>query len=206
MAQEIKQERLLVVEGKDEQLFFGALLKYINVPNIQIVDIGGKERFGGQLAALKNTPGFNRVTTIGVIRDCDNNRQGAFDSVCNALRSANLPVPEHPIIFTADSPRTSVWIMPPEPMGTDHMLEDLCLVAVADDPATRCIEQFFDCLAAENIIHQPNQMAKAHLHVFLASRKVPDLRLGEAAQRGYWPWDKLAFEPIKTFLYQLATV
>lgn len=201
--QQIREQHILVVEGQDEYNFFDALLRHIDISSIQVLAIGGKTQFRAQLLALKNTPGFNRVQSIGVVRDCDGNRQGAFDSVRGALRAASLPIPETPAAFTENTPRTGVLIMPPESVGTDRMLEDLCLAAVADDPAMQCVDDYFDCLQTQAISLRDNVLAKAQVHVYLASRDEPDLRLGEAAQRGYWPWDNPAFDQAKAFLRQL---
>lgn len=203
---EIKQERLLVVEGRDEQLFFEALLKHISLSNIQIVPIGGKGNLRNNLLLLKISPNFQNVRAIGIVRDCDNQRTSAFQSVCDTLKKAELPVPQSATQFSRGNPRTVIMIMPPEPIGTDHMLEDLCLTAIADDPAYSCVKQYFECLTGQGINHSKVAIAKAWLHVFLASKPKPDLRLGEAAQNGYWPWDSPVFDSVKTFLQNLATV
>ena len=41
------------------------------------------------------------------------------------------------------------------------------------------------------------------LHAFLATRYKPDLRLGTAAQAGYWPLDDAVFQPLSDFLRML---
>lgn len=202
---EIKQERLLIVEGKDEQLFFEALLKHIALASIQIVPIGGKGNLRSNLLLLKVSPGFQAVKAIGIVRDCDNQRTSAFQSVCDTLKRVELPVPQGITHFAVGNPRTAIMVMPPEPTGTDHMLEDLCLAAVADDPAYLCVKQYFECLTGQGINHSSTAVAKAWLHVFLASKPKPDLRLGEAAQNGYWNWNSPVFDSIKVFLQQLAT-
>jgi len=43
----------------------------------------------------------------------------------------------------------------------------------------------------------------SRLHLFLTSRYKPNLRLGTAAQAGYWPLDDQAFEPLCEFLRML---
>ncbi len=200
----INKRNILVVEGKDEELFFMALLRTIQISTIQVLPIGGKTQFKIKLQLLKSSPNFHIVQSIGIIRDCDANRRGAFDSVCSAVRSASLPVPQQPITPTTETPHISILVMPPEPMGSDHMLEDLCLESVSDDVATQCINHYFECLEEQMISLRPNVIAKARLHTFLASRHDPDLRLGEAAQAGYWNWDHPVFNDVKDFLHQLA--
>jgi hypothetical protein len=83
------------------------------------------------------------------------------------------------------------------------MLEDLCLKAVVQDPAMLCVEQYFECLQQEEL-PLPDNISKAKAQVFLASRRKAGLRLGEAAQAGYWPWEAKAFEQVRDFLQHIA--
>jgi hypothetical protein len=82
------------------------------------------------------------------------------------------------------------------------MLETLCLDAVADDPCAPCVDRFFDCIQ-ERGVALPTKMAKARLQAFLASRPEPGLLLGQASQKGYWPWDRPALQPLLHFLRDL---
>ncbi len=79
------------------------------------------------------------------------------------------------------------------------MLEDVCLKSIKDDPVFLCLEEYFECVK-KKLGAIPSNMSKAKVHAFLASRERPDLRLGEAAQCEYWPFDNPAFTPIKQFL------
>lgn len=103
-------------------------------------------------------------------------------------------------------PMVIVMIMPRS--GEMGMLEDVCLRAVAEDPATGCVEDYFDCLQATQGIHLPGQLGKRRLQAFLASRReyVPDA--GEAAKNTHqseiWSWDHEAFYGVKQFLNQIA--
>jgi hypothetical protein len=76
------------------------------------------------------------------------------------------------------------------------MLEDVCLKAVAADRASACVAQYFQCLAGVGMVPAQNDRAKAWMHAFLASRPAPDVRLGEAAAKGYLPFGDAAFAPI----------
>jgi hypothetical protein len=149
---------------------------------------------------------FGNVHSIGIVRDADESAQGAFDSICSALKSLDLPIPEAILTPTPDLPHVSVLIMPPNNEGTGRMLEDLCLASVLDDPAFDCVDQYFECLAEQGITLGNNKIAKARVHAFLASRSEPDKRLGEAAQASYWIWDSPAFDTVKDFLKQIASL
>jgi len=199
MAVRIEQPNLLVVEGREEELFFEALIKHLGLQNIQIMPIGGKEKLRNNLRALVSAPRFHTVFSLGIVRDANADPNAAFQSVCDALRIVNLPVPKQPLLPAIGPPRVLVLILPGK--NKQGMLEDLCLEAVKDDPAMCCVEQYFQCLSKLGI--QPRNLSKAKVQAFLASREEPGKRLGEAAQAGYWRWDCEAFREVKDFLQEL---
>lgn len=203
----IEQPNILVVEGKDEELFFGALIKHLGLESFQILPIGGKDKLQQSLQALAKASGFHEVAFLGIVRDADADPEASFQSVKKALQNANLPAPEHPEVTVGEKPRVAVLILPEaRERGT---LEDLCLKAVEQDPAMSCVEQYFQCLDQIQRLDQkglsPDNISKAKVQVFLASRHRAGLRLGEAAQAGHWPWDGGVFERIKGFLQQIGS-
>jgi hypothetical protein len=199
-AEAITEPKLLLVEGRDEINFFNSLIRHLRIQEIEVRSYEGKDRLRSALQTLIIAPGFDMLESIGIVRDADNDANAAFQSVCGSLSNAGLPVPGAPMLITSERPQTGVMIMPPgEPEG---MLENLCLSAFQTDPAMPCVEQYFECLEAE-MENLPSHVAKAHIHAFLASRERPDLRLGEAALRGYLPWDSPAFASVRQFVGQL---
>ncbi len=197
----IEKPYVLVVEGKDEQLFFEALIRHLGLGDIEVRPVGGRTLLRRNLPALVRTPGFSeKVTSLGVVRDTDSDPQAAFTSVQDALRTANLPVPSRPLAFSRSIPRVAVMLLPDA--DTSGMLEDLCLQAVGTDRASRCVDQYFDCLVR---VQQslPRNLPKARIQVFLASRDEAGKRLGEAAQAGYLPWGSPVFDDLKRFLQDL---
>lgn len=199
----IDKPALLLVEGDEEVGFFGALLKHLGISEIQIMK-AGKTRFRDNLSTYRLMSGFDSVRSIGVVRDADDSARAAFDSVRDSLKHNNLPQPNAILMPSTDTPRTMVLIMPPDGEGTGRMLEDLCWASMMDDPAMPCVAQYFECLAEKDFAHRPTAIAKARVHAFLASREEPDLRLGEAAGKGYWNFDSPVFEQVKNFLQQVA--
>jgi hypothetical protein len=160
----------------------------------------GKYQLRTYLKALPKRPGFSQVETLGIVRDADYSAGSAFQSVCDALRHATLAVPERPGQIAGSRPRVGGLILP----GGERagMLEDICLDVVQSDFAIPCVDRYFQCLADQND-RQPHHRAKARVRVWLASQVEPDLRLGEAAEKGYWPWDAPAFNALKAFLQDL---
>ena len=199
---QITEKKLLIVEGIEEKRFLKSYFDFLSVSDIQILPIGGKTKLGDNLKALVIDPNFmSIVEALGIIRDADTNASSTFQSVCVSLSNANLPVPINPLETTGIKPTVIVLIMPPGSQSGN--LEDLCFQSVKNDPATTCVDALFSCLSSLPKFPMTNEMAKAKVHAFLATRTEPDKRLGEAAEAGYWPFNNPAFEPLKSFLLSL---
>jgi hypothetical protein len=197
ITKQITEDNLLLVEGDEEVRFFGALSEYLEVANLQVEPLLGKSSLPDKIGAVKSWSDFGRIRSLAVIRDADDDPKAAFQSVCEALKTTGLPVPKRPCDAALGNPTVRVFILPSN--DARGMLEDLCLEAFAGDPAIACVHEYFKCLRG-NGVPDPNNMSKARIHAFLASRKNPDLRLGDAAAAKYVPWDAKAFAQIKQFL------
>lgn len=204
MADPIKivKPNLLVVEGHDDAFFFEALVKHLNLENIQILPIGGKTKLRENLKLLTISPDFSDVSSVAIVRDADNNPTGAFRSVHDALEYANLPSPQRPFELHGRDPRVLVMILPEE--EKTGSLEDLCLSSVENDAIIYCVDQHFQCLKEQEIA-LPRSIEKAKVQVFLGSKEESGKRLGEAAQAGYWPLDSDAFTQIRNSLYEIVS-
>lgn len=197
----IEQSHLLLVEGIDDAAFFEAFLKKLNLNDVEIWPIGGGRNFKKSLGVLKKLSGFERVKSIGVIRDADEDPVAAFASVSQALRENGLSAPDSYGCRSTETPITCIMILPD---GTSPgMLESLCLRAIKDDPAMPCMDKYFDCLHGLNIFQRKVDEDKAKVHAYLASREKPDKRLGESALAGYWPFDSDVFEEVMRFLFEI---
>ena len=55
--QKIREPRLLLVEGKDEVNLFLALIRdcFDDDPGIQVIDVGGKDKFSRNLRAVRDS-------------------------------------------------------------------------------------------------------------------------------------------------------
>ena len=197
----ITRQKLLVVEGRDASEFFEALLRHLNLATeIEVRDFGGVSELRRYLRTLVLTPGFTNVVSLGIIRDAEADATSAFQSVCNSLSQSGLSVPRLPMVIVESKPRVTVFILPD--CESPGMLEKLCLQTVSNDTAMPCVEQYFQCLQQRRRT-LPTNLPKAQLHTFLASRPKSNLRLGEAAHAGYWPWEDPAFDKLKEFLCAL---
>ncbi len=197
----ILESKLLIVEGRDDEEFFNALVNRMGKNDIQVAGIGGKTRLRARLKALVNDPAFQKVHTLAIARDADTDPKLALESVKDALKASGLPSPRGSMRVAKGPPKTSVMILPS--FGKKGALEDLCLEAVAQDPAMDCTEDFFYCLQKKGRSRPQRDMAKAKVRVFLAAQEAPTLPLGLAARKGYWPLDHPAFADVKRFLESL---
>lgn len=193
----LSQPRLLIGEGTEDVRFCLALLKHLGINDVQVEPYGGKAGLRAYLHAVRLRPDFGRLRALAIIRDADTNATSAFHSVCDALRANTFAAPAAAGRWVDSAVRVGVWIMPDGHRA--GMLEDLCLAAVQHDAAMVCVAEYFRCVFQSQPT-PPSHLAKARIHAWLASRAEPDVRLGEAAEKGYWPWASVAFIPFRTFL------
>ena len=196
----IDSGRQLLVEGRQDVQFFGAFLRYLEIHDTQVRDYEGKDNLLRYLRAFTGLVGFPQVESIGIVRDADDSAQSALQSVLGSLRYAGLPEPADFALPAAGPPRVSIFIMPDN--SGNGALEKLCLSALADETAMSCVDEFLQCVN-DRTGGGPRDADKARIHAFLASREDPELRLGEAAQRGYIPWNHPAFTDLAQFLRDL---
>jgi hypothetical protein len=195
--QEVTKPKLLIGEGIDELRFFRALVKFLDLTNIQIEQYGGKDKLSKYLRGLSKRPGYQGLESLGIFRDADKNAKSAFQSVEYYLKATQLPSPSKSGQFAEGKPRVGVFILPD---GINPgMLEDVCLASVQSSPEMTCVDQYFHCLRTITQ-KQPRHLSKARVHAWLSSQIEPDKRLAEAAEAGYWPWESKAFDLIKQFL------
>jgi hypothetical protein len=182
LPESIQKEKILLVEGQDEEYLFTALIDALDLVNdMQIIPVGGITKLGASLKGIKNRSGYNQVTSIGIIRDADNNAHSSFLSVCSALHSANLPEPSDPLQPTPGPPQVTILIVPDS--DTPGMIENVCLNSVTGDPAIPCLEQYFRCLQENLISLAENNIPKATVRTFLASRELLEIEHFEYLQR-----------------------
>ncbi len=199
----IERDNLLLVEGKDELYFFKALLTHISIEDIQIIEVGGKDKFKDEFPALLLSPNFSAVKKYGIVRDADNNADNTFQSVTDMLNRHNQPIPTAPgEIISSNKITTGIFIMPGN--SEEGMLEDLCLSTVTSHPVSACVDEYLSCLhknlehEKENIPKDPDKYyfpkneAKAKMHAFLAGMNKFVPSLGIAANKGYFNFDSVS--------------
>lgn len=198
---DVVKDSLLIVEGTNDRRFVGAFLKWLGIANIQMVAVGGTPGFRPFLTnTLINAPNFRRLRSLGIVRDADESTASAFQSICDSLKDASLPIPSKPYMQTQLQQFTVSVAILPDGEGCGE-LEDLCLHSLHDQPAIECIEQYINCLTKVGMaLKEPS---KSKVHAFLAGGEKPELRLGEASEAGTWDWNSSTFSQLAEFLQGL---
>ena len=193
----------LLVEGKDQGNFFGELVKYLKIEDLQIQDFGGVNELKGFLGVIVKQSGFHdTVRMLGIVRDAETSAQGAFQSVQSSLCNAGLSVPVRPGEPAGAAPAVNVLILPGN--GAPGMLETLLCRTFAGTAVDGCIDDFFRCFEQSEEGARIRNPDKARAQVFLATRKKVKMSVGVAAWNRYWgEFDHGAFLVIRRFLSSL---
>ena len=203
--------KLLLVEGNDDLRFLQAMSRHLGMTDVSVCSYHGKPNLRNDLSDRFRSPGFQTVSSLGIVRDADYSSRSAFDSVISLLRRVNLPTPDAPNMpIERDGLRVSVLILPPDHEHSE--LENVCLGSIEGILDLECVESYLECLSNVEPSITANHMAKARLHSYLAIgpvhttddgrivRRRPALRIGEAAEAGVWDWTSPAFVQLANFL------
>jgi hypothetical protein len=211
----ITKPHALLVEGKDERNFFERLAQVIPGLIADVRDIGGKDKFSEGFKAFVADPGFRNVKAYAVIRDCEADPDATFRSICYHITDAGQLAPKAPqTVVIGESQKMGVFLVPS--IDGPGMLEDLCLMTVADHPAIPCLDKFMECLSqvlvkrdppnAELIdgkYYFPKNVSKAKAQVFMAALHEVHREVGTAAKAGAWNFNHECLSPLKDFLAKL---
>ncbi|MBM3211949.1 hypothetical protein FJZ33_07010 [Candidatus Poribacteria bacterium] len=170
---------------------------------IQVEQVGSQYKFRPMIMSLPGFPNFHQVEAIGIVRDADSSYENVFSSVQDALRMADLPVPNQPLHFAGNDLKIIVFIAPDN--NSIGALEDICLASVQDDPIMKCVDDYMRCL--KDIQNKDHDHAnKARTQVYLAKEPEGNIHMGIAAKKDIWNWQSTAFGEVRDFILQLAQI
>ncbi len=199
----ISEAKQVLVEGLDEVRVLDNFASRLGLADVQCHAYQGKQNLRNFLKTFTALSDFTRVRSLAVVADADFSTDGTRDRIRGALQNVGLPQPSAPLTEVLDGNLKVSYLILPHWRGTG-MLEDVCLESIKTDPVMECIDQFIECVKGfREEWPKPEIEAKARVHAYLASQDRPDLRLGEAAQRGIWKFDSDAFGPLKDLLQRL---
>jgi len=203
--EDITKERVLLVEGKEEKRFLEVVFQKKNINNIQVIPIEGKTKISSKLAWLAADKWKKTIAKgLGIILDADKNPSGTENSIKYHLEKNGFTVPEEALKGKKVENITVVYTVLPS-TTEEGMLETLCLKSVDDELVMDCVKDLFVCVK-EKVSEKdyPENEWKAKVHAYLATKRFPDKRLGEAAEAGYWPLESEAFKDIMKLLEVLS--
>jgi len=198
---EIVKSSLLIVEGYDDERFFKSFARYLGMEEkVQIIPIRGQIGYR-ELKSVVFTSGFRRVKSLGIIRDANDNPQGAFQSIVNSLKRLGFSPPSKSGEFVSkDDIKVGILVLPENKKGE---LETVIAKVLNTQHSERmsCVDLYFKCLQGNGI--NIKKIDKAKVYAYFTSYPDPDKRLGEAAEAGYWSWDDKEFGSIREFILKL---
>ena len=203
---QIRSDWLLLVEGRDEENLFSALIGHCfdAEPEIQVIAAGGRDKLPTNLKAI-HTAALARPTlrAIGVVRDADEDASAAFQSVCDHLRNVGYQPPPAHGEFSDGMPSIGVFIVPDgEARGA---IETLCRRSREGDDVSGCVEEYMRCLAEHEAMRSTN-VDKTFAHAYLSAMGDPVARVGEGARQGVWDFGSPAFSELSGFMRSLAAI
>jgi hypothetical protein len=193
---QIAQRAIVLVEGADEYYLIPELIRVRGLPQVQLIAYGGTSaNLTTVLKAVVKLPHFNDlVTSLGVIKDADTNRDGAAQAVRSSLLAAGLKAPQDDLTIHNGPPRVAYLIAPK--LGATGALEECLLESVAGHPALDCIDTLLGCVEqrTQKTIAMRN---KAKVRALLAVRPEEPLNLvSEGAKAGLFPVVHEAFNDL----------
>jgi hypothetical protein len=199
---EIRQKRLLIVEGEDEKNLFSKLAERMEISNLQILPVGGKQALRNRLPAVGLvTNNFLDLEAIGIVQDADDKPRETLQSVQKTLKDNHLHAPSNPMVPKGESPIVVILILPGA--GQKGSLETLCVESLCEDPAMNCVEKYLACLKRKRVKLPPN-LDKVKAYAFCASRRPPLDEIGVAAKASCWDLNAEAFAQVKEFIRLVA--
>jgi hypothetical protein len=144
MATRISSPYVLLVEGQDELNVFSRIRSLLDFDALQIIDVGGQNKFGPTLEALARQGSFARIRVLGIVRDCEEDGEAVFQSVQGSLRSIGAVCPARRGEVAGDTQRVLVELLPPA--GSTGCLETLFVAAAEQLETERCHQELARCV------------------------------------------------------------
>ncbi|MBD3196842.1 MAG: hypothetical protein GF317_17425 [Candidatus Lokiarchaeota archaeon] len=198
----IEQENLIIVEGMDDENFISVLLNYLDIENVEIVNIEGNN-FRDYVPEIGKITGFDKVKILIIISDADNNANTAFNRIKRSIEQIedyDLIPPNNRNTFNTERPMVGIYIIT-KGDSEEGMLEDLCLETIKHNNVMECVDSFSDCIS--NLGIELRNPAKSKCQTFLSAMPESVPHIGIAAQRGFWELNSEALDELKLFLSNL---
>ncbi len=222
-----KENRILFVEGADDQHTIWAICEYFKVEETFVVEIPDRTgkinrkakptELGGIDNVLKATQlnliaGFSAVERIGIVIDADDDLNKRWQSVSSILTKAGYkdlptsPNAQGTIIKQIYLPIFGVWIMPDNQVKRGY-LETFLTYLVPDSENNKTWQQAQKCVAELEekpfVKETADYTTKAEIHTFLAWQEEPGKPFGQSITAKYLKADNLQCENFVNWLKRL---
>ncbi len=185
------EKDVLLVEGKDDEHVFYALLKHHQIP--ELFTVQNKEGIDNLLETLPLELKRSDLDHLGIVIDANTDLSGRRTSLRTILlRAGDVNVPENPnpngTILLLQRPdravKVGIWLMPDNQLP--GMLEDFIqfLVPEGDGLWPRAVD-CVDGIPTEERRFRPGHRQKANVHTWLAWQEDPGTPLGQAITKRY---------------------
>lgn len=211
LADPVRSPGLLACEGSDDSAFLRSMLSLLGIgPEIVwIEEFGGLPQLRDYLDGLAVRPGSESLRALALVRDADASLRSALDSIREHLWRTDYQIRVRagqlvPASWPVGTRLTlGVYILPDN--RSSGALEDLYLQAISEAMDLSCVDEFLACVRSRTGVScRPQDVPKARLNAWLASRRNPTRRPGQALMTPDIPFNSPAFGPIKQFLQELA--
>jgi hypothetical protein len=202
----ISKPHVVIVEGTDEERFFGEFFLRNSIENIQIINSKGVQNIRTTFQQICLTPQFisHDIQSLSIIRDADSDPQSSVESISTIFSNSGIRgniVHNSFTICSYPNSSTTVFcgffIVPGnERPGT---LETLFLEFIRSQENCNCIESFFSCLENSKF-DIPSNKDKSFVQTYVSVHPVGVRLIGEAAQAGVWEFEHQAFSEVLQFL------
>ena len=210
----IKKNKLILCEGRDEEIFLISWLNSDDLSNepgfsneIQVLNFGGNSDLSRQLEKYRKMDGFDSLTHLMIVRDAEQDSDGAVKSIQSALSNNGFQVPEESCqwIYDKNNDLYIGFLLFPtcDKNPTSGTLEDLCLKILAKSDAPACMEEVNIFLERLETKHGKSfsHKFKTQLHAYFAvSDDYVGMKIGEAASAKAFDWSSSELEPLKSFV------
>lgn len=185
------EKDVLLVEGKDDEHVFYALLEHHQIP--ELFTIQNKEGIDNLLETLPLELKRSDLDHLGIVIDANTDLSGRWSSLRTILlKAGDVNVPESPepegTILLLQRPdrevKVGIWLMPDNQLP--GMLEDFIefLVPEGDGLWPRAVD-CVDGIPTEERRFRPRHRQKSNVHTWLAWQEDPGTPLGQAITKHY---------------------
>jgi len=200
---------VLLVEGKDDEHVFYALLKHHGIT--QPIRVKDKKGIDNILATLEVELLGSELKQLGIVVDADVDLTARWQSLTAILRNSGYtkiptsPDPDGTIIVDNDHPVVGIWIMPDN--SVPGMLENFVKFLVPQndllwDRVILCI----DSIPETERLFRGQHLIKAQIHTRLAWQQEPGSPLGLSITKRYLEADALYAQQLIKWIRRLFSI